>query len=94
MKVTLGALWLHFGVTLEPLWAHGRRMAGMMGVVASLMVPLSAPIGLISSKYTFFQRFLLVQDGPEDARAANYRASRATFGHFGVIRASLLDTLG
>ena len=55
---------------------------------------MSDPNGLISSKYTFFQRFLLVQDGPEDARAANYRASRATFGHFGVIRASLLDTLG
>ena len=71
MKVALGALWLHFGVTLEPLWAYGRRMAGMMGVVASLMVPLSAPIGLISSKYTFCRRFFLVPEGPDDARRTN-----------------------
>ena len=69
-------------------------MAGMMCVVAGLMVSLSAPNGSISRKYTFLQRFLLVKDGPEDAKAANSRASRATFGHFGVIRASLLDTLG
>ena len=46
-------------------------MAGMMGVVASLMVPLSAPIGLISSKYTFYRRFLLVPEGPEDAKRTN-----------------------
>ena len=55
---------------------------------------MSDPNGPISSKYTFFQRFLVVQDGPEDARAANSRAARTTFGHFGVIRGSLLDTLG
>ena len=38
---------------------------------------VSDPNGPISSKYTLFQRFLLVQDGPEDARAANTRAARA-----------------
>ena len=43
-------------------------MAGMMGVVASLMVPLSAPNGLISSKYTFCRRFLLVKTGPVTPR--------------------------
>ena len=94
MKVTLGALWLHFEVTLEPLWAYRRRMAGMMGVVASLMVSLSAPIGPAKRRYIVCRHFLLVQDGPEDARAANYGVSRGTFGHFGVIRGSLLDTLG
>ena len=57
-------------------------------------VDVSVPNGSINKLYSFLRRILLVQDGPEDARAANYRASRATFGHFGVIRASLLDTLG
>ena len=79
MKVTLGALWLHFGVTLEPLWAYGRRMAGMMGVVASLMVPLSAPIGLISSKYTFCRRFLNGQEGHGDAKKNNDGVSRGVW---------------
>ena len=85
----MGALWLHFGVTLGPLWAYGRRMAGMMHVVASLMVPLSAPIGLISSKYTFVRRFLLVPEGPDDAkRTINYPAPTVWegvdwFGGFG-----------
>ena len=60
-----------FWVILGALWAYKRRMAGMMHVVASLMVPLSAPIGLISSKYTFFQRFLLVPEGPDDAKRTN-----------------------
>ena len=50
MKVTLGALWLHFGVNLELFWAYRRRMTGMMGVVASLMASLSAPIGSINRK--------------------------------------------
>ena len=45
-------------------------------------------------EYTFFQRFLLVQAGPEYANGAKKQASRVTFGHFGVIRGSLLDTLG
>ena len=71
MKVTLEPFGLHFRVTLEPLWAYGRRMAGMMGVVVSLMVPLSAPIGLISSKYTFCRGFLLVPEGPDYARRTN-----------------------
>ena len=63
IKVTLGALWLHFGVTLEQFWAHRRRMAGIMDVVASLMVSLSAPNGSINRKYTFCRRFLLVKTG-------------------------------
>ena len=94
----MGTLWLHFGVTLGPLWAYGRRMAGMMGVVASLMVPLSAPNGLISSKYTFCRRFLLVTEGPDDANRTNSPASRLTlrslWGHFGVTLGSFWGHLG
>ena len=32
--------------------------------------------------------------GHDDARKNNDGVSRGTFGHFGVIRGSLLDTLG
>ena len=41
---------------------------------------MSDPNGPISSKHTFFRRILLVQDGPEDARAANSRAKKEGFG--------------
>ena len=34
------------------------------------------------------------QEGHGAARKNNNRVSRGTFGHFGVIRGSLLDTLG
>ena len=56
------------------------RMAGMMRVVAGLMVSLSAPRGPINRKYTFLRRILLVQDGPEDARAAKETAKHGMFG--------------
>ena len=59
MRATWGTLLLHFGVTLGPLWAYGRRMAGMMCIFAGLMVSLSAPNGSINRKYTFLQRFCL-----------------------------------
>ena len=45
-------------------------MAGMMRVVAGVMVSLSALRGPINRKSTFLRRILLVQDGPDDARAA------------------------
>ena len=51
-----------YGVILGPLWAYRRRMAGMMRVVAGLMVSLSTPSGPISRKYTFFQRILLFKE--------------------------------
>ena len=60
--IILEKLWGHFGiglayggfdVILGPLWAYKRRMAGMMHVVAGLMVSLSAPRGLINSKHAF-----------------------------------------
>ena len=97
MKVTLGALWLHFGVTLEPLWAYRRRMAGMMGVVASLMVSLSAPNGPINRKYTFFQRFFGFPRGHEYA-GPSFRGSEprwfevilvAVWGQFGYLWVTL-----
>ena len=69
-----------FGVILGPVWAYKRRMAGMMRVVAGLMVSLSAPRGPINRKYTFLQRILLVQDGPEYAKAANNAAKRVILG--------------
>ena len=34
MKVTLGAFWLNFGVTLGPLWAYRRRIARMMYIIS------------------------------------------------------------
>ena len=60
-----------FDVILGPLWAYKRRMAGMMRVVAGLMVSLSAPRGLINSKHTFLQRILRGQEGPGDAKTTN-----------------------
>ena len=69
-----------FGVILGPLWAYKRRMAGMMRVVAGLMVSLSAPRGPINRKYTFLRRILFVQDGPEYARAANSAAKKVILG--------------
>ena len=41
MRVTLGSFW----VTLGSLWAYRRRIAGMMCVVAGLMVSWSGPNG-------------------------------------------------
>ena len=79
MKATLGALWLHFGVALEPLWAYRRRMAGMMCVVAGLMASWSAPNGSINRKYTFYRWILLVQEGPEDAKRTNNGAARTVW---------------
>ena len=75
--VALGSLLAYegeFGSTLGQLWAYRRRMAGMMCVVAGLMVSLSAPRGPINRKYTFVQGILLVQDGPEYVRAAKETA--------------------
>ena len=69
-----------FGVIVGPLWAYKRRMAGMMRVVAGLMVSLSAPRGPINRKYTFLRRILLVQDGPEDAKAAKSSPRRVILG--------------
>ena len=51
---------MHFGVSLGPVWACKRRMAGMMCVVAGLMVSLSAPRGPINRKYTFLRRNWIV----------------------------------
>ena len=60
-----------FGVILAPLWAYKRRMAGMMHVVAGVMVSLSAPRGLINSKHRFLRRILRGQEGPGDAKSTN-----------------------
>ena len=61
MKVNLGPLWGHFGVTLGSLWAYRRRMACMMCIVAGLMVSFLVPNGSISKLYTFLRRILLVK---------------------------------
>ena len=79
MKVTLGALWLHFGVTLEQFWAHRRRMAGIMGVVASLMVSLSAPGGSINRKIHILRRILFVKQATMLLEEAINGASRSDF---------------
>ena len=65
MKATFWNFLAHegdFGVILGPLWAYKRRMAGMMRVVAGLMVSLSAPSGPISRKYKFLPRILLFKE--------------------------------
>ena len=49
-------------------------MACMMCIVAGLMVSLSVPNGSINRIYPFLQRILLVQDGPEYAKAAKSAA--------------------
>ena len=49
-----------FGVILGPVWAYKRRMAGMMRVVAGLMVSLSAPRGPINRKYTYLRVFFKI----------------------------------
>ena len=63
-------------------------MAGMMCIVAGLMVSLSVPNGSINKIYSFLRRILLVQDGPEYAKSANNYPSRTTlgsfWGHFGI----------
>ena len=46
-------------------------MAGMMCVVAGLMVSLSAPNGSINREYTFLRMTLLVHEGPGDAKNTN-----------------------
>ena len=56
-----------FDIILGPLCAYKGRMAGMMRVVAGLMVSLSAPRGLINSKHQFWRRILKGQEGPGDA---------------------------
>ena len=71
----------HFGICLAyggdfdvisgPLRAYKRRMAGMMRVVAGLMVSLSASRGLINSKHTFLRRILRGQEGPGDAKSTS-----------------------
>ena len=68
-------------------------MAGMMCVVAGLMVSLSAPNGSISRKYTFLQRFFACQRSLEDPRSAKNGPSRRSIlayeGHFGATLGSL-----
>ena len=34
MWVTVGSLWGHFGVTLEPLWAYRRRFARLLHIMS------------------------------------------------------------
>ena len=69
-----------FGVILGPVWAYKRRMAGMMCVVAGLMVSVSAPRGPINRKYTFLQRILLVQDGLRGLGVQTARRERVILG--------------
>ena len=75
-----GCLWVHFGATLGSHWAYRRRIAGMICVVAGLMVSWSAPNGSQNKLYSFPRRILLVQDGPDDAIAANNSAKNGTLG--------------
>ena len=78
------------GVILGPVWAYKRRMAGMMRVVASLMVSLSAPRGPINRKYTFSPRILLPR-GHEHA-GPSFQGSEPEW--FGVILVAVWGQFG
>ena len=68
--VHFGAVLGHFGVTLWPLWAYRRRMAGMMCVVAGLMVSWSDPNGS-KNKISIFAKDFAFQKSHELAKEIN-----------------------
>ena len=69
-----------FGVILGALWAYKRRMAGMMHVVAGLMVSLSAPREPINRKYTFCEGFCLSRMGLSTPALQKVRRAEGDFG--------------
>ena len=69
-------------------------MAGMMCVVAGLMVSWSAPNGSISRKYTFLQRFLLVEEATGNLRPLRKTNDPARGGRFGVTLVPLWGHFG
>ena len=83
-----------FGFTLGALWAYRRRMAGMMCVVAGLMVSLFVPNRSINKIYPFLRRILLVKEARRIPGKRTAERAGALSGHFGASLGSVWVSVG
>ena len=84
MRVTLGALWLHFGVTLGPLWAHRRRMAGRYDVCrCGFDGVIARPKRAHKQEIHIFPRILLFKEATGVPEKVNSPASRTAWEGIG-----------